>query len=296
LTATVYLNGEFVDESEAKLSVCDGGWLHGAGLFETMRAENSRIFRLELHMRRLCRSAAILLTPLERGVLPSPAVIAGLLERNGLTEARIRLTVSAAAPSRRLQPARTSEQLDACSALTVCLTAAELSGYPSGFYENGIQVAICDSRLSPTDPIAGHKTTAYLPRLLALREAQRAKCTESLWFTTANRLAEGSISNVFVVREGVLKTPPLDTPVLPGITRATLLEIARDAGVETQECPLTIDDLLDADEVLLTNSIMQVMPVIRVEKRDIGDGRVGSIAKRLLEDYRKLVQEECGDR
>ncbi len=295
MTATVYLNGEFVDESEAKLSVCDGGWLHGAGLFETMGAENSRVFRLELHMRRLCRSAATLLTPLERGVLPSPAVIAGLLERNGLTEARIRLTVSAAAPSRRLQPAQTSAQLDTHSALTVCLTAAELSGYASGFYENGIQVAICDSRLSPTDPIAGHKTTAYLPRLLALRDAQRAKCTESLWFTTANQLAEGSISNVFIVHEGVLKTPPLNTPVLPGITRATVLEIARGAGVETQECPLTIDDLLDADEVLLTNSIMQVMPVIRVEKSDIGDGRVGSIAKRLLEDYRKLVQEECGD-
>lgn len=116
---------------------------------------------------------------------------------------------------------------------------------------------------------------------------------EAIWFTTGNQLAEGSISNVFVVRGGVLKTPPLDTPVLPGIARWLVLQIASDCGIECEQCPLTIDDLLDADEVLLTNAIMQVMPVVRVEKHDIGQGRVGPIGKRLYREYRNRVQQEC---
>ena len=116
---------------------------------------------------------------------------------------------------------------------------------------------------------------------------------ESIWFTTANHLAEGSISNVFVVHDGTLKTPPLDTPVLPGIARSVVLEIAREEAIETVECPLTIDNLLDADEILLTNAIMQVMPVIRVENHDISHGRVGLMAKRLLDQYRQRVRKEC---
>ncbi len=289
MTPSVYLDGAFVGESEATVSVYDGGWLHGAGLFETMRAEGGRVFRLESHMERLRRSAGQLLKPIEREALPSSAVFSELLERNGLKTARVRLTVSAG--SMRADPPQADTQ-----GLTACVTATELSGYPSSCYEKGIPVTICSFRLSPTDPIAGHKSTAYLPRLLGLREAQQARCAEAIWFTTDNHLAEGSISNVFVVRQGVLRTPPLNTPVLPGIARGIVLEIAGEAGIEAQECDLTINDLLDADEVVLTNAIMQVMPVIRVEKRDIGDGRVGPVAKRLLAEYRKLVRKECGDK
>ena len=116
---------------------------------------------------------------------------------------------------------------------------------------------------------------------------------EAIWFTTNNQLAEGSISNVFLVRKGILKTPPLDTPVLPGIARSVVLEIARRDGLEVQERPLTVDDLLDADEVFLTNTIMQVMPVIRVEKRGIGKGGVGPVAGRHRREYEKHVREEC---
>ena len=117
---------------------------------------------------------------------------------------------------------------------------------------------------------------------------------ETLWFTTANRLAEGSISNVFVAQGKTIKTPPLDTPVLPGIARGVVLEMARDLSIETLECPLTIDDVLDADEVFLTNALMQVMPVARIEKHDIKTGRVGTMAKTLLTEYRHRVEKECG--
>lgn len=285
MTANVYLNGAFVSEQEAHVSVYDGGWLHGAGLFETMRAEGGRVFRLESHLERLRRSSNAVLTPMERSDLPAEAVFKELLERNGLKEARVRMTVSAGSM-------READEGDV-RRLTVCATASPLSGYPAELYDRGVNTAVCDFRQSTSNPLAGHKSTAYLPRLLGLRQAQQKRCMEAIWFTTGNELAEGSISNVFVVRGGVLKTPPLDTPVLPGIARGLVLQIASDGGIEREQCPLSIDDLLDADEVLLTNAIMQVMPVVRVERHDIGQGRVGPIGKRLYQEYRNRVQQEC---
>ena len=287
MTATVYFNKEFVDASDAALSIHDGGWLHGAGLFETMRAENGRVFRLESHIERLRRSAETILVPIERNALPSTDDVTKLLKINGLTKARLRLTVSAG-------PMKADPQGEPAKP-TICLTVSELASYPAEFYNKGVAVVICRHRVSPTDPIAGHKTTAYLPRLLGLRDAQHAHCVEAIWFTTDNQLAEGCISNVFIVSKGVLKTPPLDTPILPGITRSVVLEIAAQAGIEVQQCPLIIDDLLDADEVMLTNAIMQIMPVARVERQDIGEGKVGPMAKTLLDEYRSLVRTECGD-
>ena len=283
----VYLNGEFLSAGDAKVSVFDGAWLHGAGLFETMRAENGRVFRLQAHLERLRRSAERLLQPLERKSLPSVEACEELLRRNGLDSARLRLTVSAGSMLERLDSANDRP-------LTVCMTAQALIGHPAQAYESGIQVAICPFLISPTDPIVQHKTTSYLPRLLGLREAQRARCIEALWFTTRHHLAEGSISNVFLASKGILQTPPLDTPVLPGITRAVVLELARRLKIETRECELTIHDLLDADEVFLTNAIMQLMPVVRVEKSEIAGARVGDIARTLMRAYRDLVKEECG--
>lgn len=286
MTATVYLNGAFVSEQEAHVSVYDGGWLHGAGLFETMRAEGGQVFQLEPHLERLRHSANVILTPMERSDLPDEKIFRELLERNGLKEARVRLTVSAGSM-------RETDEGDV-RRLTVCATASPLSGYPAELYDRGVNAAVCDYRQSISDPLAGHKSTAYLPRLLGLRQAQQKRCLEAIWFTTGNELAEGSISNVFVVHGGVLKTPPLDTPVLPGIARGVVLQIASDCGIQCEQCPLSIDDLLDADEVLLTNAIMQVIPVVRVEKHEIGQGRVGAIGKRLYQEYRKRVQQECG--
>ena len=121
--------------------------------------------------------------------------------------------------------------------------------------------------------MAGHKTMNYLPRLIALRAAHANRCVESLWFTTQHLLSEGSVSNVFVVRDGTVMTPPLDTPVLPGIARALVLELCGREGIRCDEAALTIDALLDAEEVFLTNSIMQVMPVVLIERRAVGDGR-----------------------
>lgn len=288
MTSLVYYNGKLIPRSEAAVSIDDGGWLHGAGLFETMRAENGRLFRLASHIERLRKSAAVLLRPIGQDQLPSAAIWGELLEGNGLKLARVRLTVSAGSMLTSLG--------DDAFPFTICATATPLGAPPAKLYTSGVRVKLSSFRVSPSDPIAGHKTTAYLPRLLSLREAQRAQCLETIWFTTQSHLAEGSISNVFLVHQGVLKTPPTDTPVLPGITRGIILALSEETGIETREEPLSVDDLLDADEVFLTNAIMQVMPVIGVEKHTIGDGTVGPISRRLLQNYRDLLRKECADR
>ncbi len=286
MNRSVYLDGAFVPAGDAQISVYNGGWLHGAGLFETMRAERGRIFRLDRHVDRLVASAEKLLAPLDRAFLPDTNAWRRLLNDNGLTDARVRLTVTAGDMLGGVGNGRDRP-------LTVCATVAPLAAYPRELYEVGSTVAISNYRQSSTDPLIGHKTTNYLARLLAIKEANRSGCGEALWFTPDNLLAEGSISNVFVVRDGNVATPPLDTPVLPGIARAVVLELCAADSIKTAQEAININQLLDADEVFLTNSIMQVMPVCRVEKRDIGSGRPGPVAQGLLSRYREWVEREC---
>ena len=285
MTASVFLNGQFLPRDEAKIGIYDAGWLHGAGLFETMRAEQGCVFRLESHMNRLLNSAAKLWLTIDRRALPDRSVFDQLLEKNNLRTARIRLTVTAGT----IQISSPTE----IPPLSIALTATAIDDYPEDYYQKGVPVAICDFRTSPSDPLAGCKTTCYMPRLMGLRQAREKHCVEALWFTTANNLAEGCISNVFVIKDGVLRTPPTDTPVLPGIARDVVLETGASLGMETRQEALVIDDLLDADEVFLTNSIMQVLPVIRVEKRDIQDGKVGAITIKLRKAYQEIVRAEC---
>jgi branched-chain amino acid aminotransferase len=280
----VWLNGELVDGGTARISAFDMAVSHGVGLFETMRAYRGTVFRLDAHIERLRRSAEALKwrAPLDFDALR--AAVRQLLAANQLTDARVRLTVTGGT----VPPG-----VEAHPTPTVLATAAPAQAYPGEFYEKGMTVLISKYRQDRDDPLAGHKTICYWPRLIALQEAHEAQCGEALWFTTQNLLAEGCISNVFVVRNGVLKTPPLDTPVLPGIVRAAIQEAATAAGRSVQELPLTINDLLDAEEAFLTNSVMEVMPVCRVERKSIGDGKPGPITKWAAEAYRQLVQREC---
>ncbi len=287
MNQTVWLNGAFVSADEARIGVYDGGWLHGAGLFETMRAEGGKVFRLAKHVGRLCASAEKLIAPVDVDALPGQGAIGELLERNGLREARVRMTVTA---GDMLQAGQAGDGVRH----TVCVTVSKLAGYPKPFYEKGVSVAISSYRQLKVDPLAGHKTTCYLPRLMALRDARGVGCEESLWFTHEHMLAEGSISNVFVVKGGVVKTPGLDTPVLPGVARGAVLELCQEMGIVVEEGSVTIDELLDADEVFLTNVIMCVMPVTSVEKRAIGGDEPGKLTKRLLDGFVDLVAKECG--
>jgi branched-chain amino acid aminotransferase len=278
MTERAYLNGELIDISRAAVTVSNPALLHGVGLFETLRAYDGKPFRLQQHIDRLADSARHFDMPVLDLLEQIPQAVQAVLAANNLRNARIRFTLTP--PGAHGEGERP----------TLLVAAQQTAGYPPELYERGMTVHLCTRwRQSAHDPLAGHKTTCYFPRLLALREAQAVGCGESLWFTPDNRLAEGCISNVFAVKGGRLRTPPLDTPVLPGITRAIAMELAAATGIAVDEVPCTVNDLLDADEVFLTNAIMEIMPVTRVERRTLADEKPGPLTGRLARAYAELT-------
>src|SRR4051794_18039432 len=279
----VWLNGNFIDESDARISLRDTGLLHAAGVFTTMRSVGGRVFRLQQHLARLRESCEALFIPLQHSDRVLMDATNELLSRNELPSARLRLTVTRGMSSddplhgMRLEP-------------TAFITAAAMEAYPVEFYQRGMTVIVLDEqKLNPYDVQAGHKTLNYFSRLIALRTATTRRAGEALWFNVHNFLQSGSISNVFTVKNGKLFTPPTQremqeasvrdaTPypksnVLPGVTRGAVIDFAREASIEVQLAAITVNELLDADEVFITNSIMGVMPICRIEKKAIGDDK-----------------------
>jgi branched-chain amino acid aminotransferase len=280
----VFLNDRLVDIDKASVSVTDGGLLYGMGLFETMRSYNGVVFCLKDHLDRLFFSAAALSIENTYDRKYITDAIYKLLKANKLTDARLRLTLTSGPMS------KSEEQRRA----TLLITATKLQPYPPEYYKNGVLVVLCPFRQNITEPIYGHKTINYLSRMIALDFAHRKKAAEALWFTVDNRLAEGCISNVFLVKDSALHTPPIGTPVLAGVARKTVCQIALKNSTKLVEKTLGIDDVLNADEIFLTNVIMQILPVRAVEKHTVGDGKVGPMTKKLQKYFRELVEAECG--
>ena len=279
----LFLNDRLIDTDKACISTSDGGLLYGAGLFETMRAQKGVVFALDDHLDRLFYSAKKLgiNTSYEKEYIHN--AIYQVLEANELSDARLRLTLTAGSMT------IANEQREP----TLLITATRLMPYPPEFYQNGVTVVLCPYRQNPQDPLTGHKVTSYFARMTALRLAHERRATEALWFTVDNRLAEGCISNVFLVKDSTLYTPPINTPVLAGVARKTVCHIAVDQSVKLVEKDLNIHDLLRADEVFLTNVIMQIMPVISVEKHAVSDGNVGPLTKKLIESFTDRVNDYC---
>ncbi|HOM61668.1 MAG TPA: aminotransferase class IV [Anaerohalosphaeraceae bacterium] len=275
----VFLNGSLMPASEAKIDIDDSSFLYGIGLFETMRAAGGRVFRLDDHLQRLMMSAQTLAIVCSYSTAMIRHGVEQVLQANGLSDARIRLTLTSG-------PLRTEEEPRS----TLLITATEFVPYSKDYFEKGVRVVITDYRQNPKDPFVGHKTTCFGPRLAALRAAHEKLAAEALWFTTENRLAEGCLSNVFLVCGGRLLTPPLSTPVLGGIARKTVLELARQEKIPFEERPLDINDLLSAEEVFLTNVIMTILPVIAVEGHTVAEGKPGPITKRLMEKYEEQLK------
>ena len=280
----VFLNDKIIDSDKACVSVFDGGFLYGAGLFETMRSTNGVVFALNDHLDRLFFSASALSinNTYERKFITE--AIYELLKANNLADARLRLTLT----SGQMTEAEEKRQP------TLLITATEFKPYPAEFYKKGVLVILSPYRQNPAEPIYGHKTTSYFSRILALKLAREKGATEALWFTIDNRLAEGCVSNVFLVKNSIIYSPPIDTPVLAGVARKTIFQIASKNSIEFVEKNLYINDLLEADEVFITNVIMQVMPVVQVEKHTVADGKIGTITKKLTEKFDELIKTECG--
>jgi len=279
----VFLNDRLIDIDKACISVTDSGLLYGAGLFETMRSHNGIVFALVDHLDRLFFSAQALSinNPYDRKYITD--AIYQVLRANKLTDARLRLTLTNGPMS------ESEEQRKA----TLLITATKLQPYPPEYYKKGVTVVLCPFRQNPAEPIYGHKTINFYPRMLALNLAHQKRAAEALWFTIDNRLAEGCISNVFLVKDSVLYTPPIRTPVLAGVSRKTVCQIALKNSIKFIEKDLYIDDLLKANEVFLTNVIMQILPIIKVEKHTVGDGKVGPMTKKLQKYFDEFIKNEC---
>jgi branched-chain amino acid aminotransferase len=276
----VFFIDKIVPADTAAVPITDSSFLYGLGLFETMRAVNGAVFRLKDHLDRLLTSAAALSIPC--GLTPDfiEDAVKQVLKANHLKDARMRLTLSSGPLTQTDTPKG-----------TLLITATEFTPYPKEYYDRGARVILADFRQNPKDPTSGHKTTCYAPRLIALKQAHEKLATEALWFTTGNNLAEGCVSNVFLVKDNVLYTPRADTPVLPGIARKTVLELAEKLKIKAVEQDLTIHDMLSAQEVFLTNVIMTVLPVTSVESHTVGDGTVGVVTKKLTEAYKELMEQ-----
>jgi len=287
----VWFNGSFVDDSEAHISPHDAGLLHGIGVFTTMRASKGIVQRLSAHLQRIRNSSEALSVPL----IPSDEAITEaareLLTRNNLLDARLRLTVTRGVVTNDPVHGPRAEP-------TTLLTAAAFEPYPQSLYENGMTVMVLnDQKLNPYDVQAGHKTLDYFSRMNALRNATQYGAQEALWFNVHNYLQSGSVSNAFIVKAGKLITPPTNdelkdelinsvtaypkSNVLPGTTRAAVIELAKSQGVEVIRASISITDLLDADEVFLTNCSMNVMPVTRIERKTVGDEKPGQLTRTL---------------
>ncbi|MHC5059635.1 MAG: aminotransferase class IV [Planctomycetota bacterium] len=276
--AKVFLNDKILDDAKAHISVSDSGFLYGMGLFETMRCTGGKVFALGDHLARLSSSAKELAISNPYDTKYVANAIGQTLEANNLTDARLRLTLTNGPMA----------QGDGAKA-TLLITATRFEPYPDEYYQKGVGVVLTDFRQNTQDPIVKHKTTNYFSRLLALNVAHQKKAAEALWFTTDGRLAEGCVSNIFCVKDSALYTPTLDTPVLPGIMRKTVCDIAKAESIELVEKDLTIKELLAADEVFLTNVIMLILPVVGVEAHTVGDGKVGPITKKLTESVKKII-------
>jgi branched-chain amino acid aminotransferase len=279
----IYIDGKFYPEEEAKISVFDHGLLYGDGVFEGIRAYAGRIFKLEEHLARLEDSAkAILLKmPLSRDEIRK--AVLETCRRNKMKSGYLRLVVTRGKGCLGLSP-------DRCKKPTVIIIASELELYPEKYYREGLKVVTGATwRQSPAALDPGIKSLNYLNNILAKIEGQLAGAQEVILLNPQGLVSECSGDNIFFIRDGALVTPKLSSGALNGITRATVLEIAREAGWDTREDDVRRYNLFTCEEMFLTGTGAEIVPVVEVDGRLVGDGRPGKKTAELMKLYRKLV-------
>jgi branched-chain amino acid aminotransferase len=281
--AYIYLNGDFVPEEHAKISVLDRGFLYGDGLFETMRAYSGHVFMLNDHLSRLYDSISELGIPLKKDKESLKTAIDRLMEINSLSDAYIRITVSRGNHSGTLT---FNDDFDP----TVVIMAKALSLYPLEYYVHGVSVIIAENRQNSFSPLSVHKSLSYFNNILAKEEARAKGAFEAILLNSEGEIAEGATSSIFIVKSKKVFTPPVSSHILPGITRKAVLDMAPQLGFEITEKGITKETFFTSGEVFLTNSIMEVLPVIAINGQRVGDGSPGPVYKRVIDQYRNLVK------
>lgn len=276
----VYLNGKIVPSKEALVSVFDHGFLYGDGIYETMRVYDRVIFMLNEHLQRLHRSASLigLTIPIDADGLK--IAIYETLIANALGNAYVRLTISRGQGELGLDP-------DLCPQATVAIIAQELREYPKAYYENGISFIIPNTRRNLKEAVNPQiKSLNFLNNILAKIEAKKQGAYEAVMLNARGKLTEGTICNLFFYKDGVVCTPSLACGILDGITRGIVIELAGREGLSVKEGAFTRADLYSAEEVFVTNTTMEVMPVSKVDSQKYSVGRISRLLRTL---YRQEV-------
>lgn len=282
----IYIDGKFVDEEEAKISVFDHGLLYGDGVFEGIRAYYGRVFRLQAHIDRLYDSARSI--NLDPGLAKDEMtrVVLDTCRRNNLRDAYIRLVVTRGRGDLGLDPRK-------CPRASVFCIAAAIELYPAELYEKGLDVVTLGTRRNAPDALDPRiKSLNYLNNVIAKMEATRAGAPEGLFLNKEGYVAEATGDNIFIIKNGELITPPPHVGLLEGITRNTVMELAAKAEIPVYERVFTRHDVYTADECFLTGTAAEVIPVVKVDGRPIGNGQPGPITRDLIAMFRELTKTD----
>lgn len=282
----VYIDGKYYPKENAKVSVYDHGLLYGDGIFEGIRAYNGRVFRLDEHLIRLYESAKSLHIEIPISLDEMRTIVLETLQRNQLSDSYIRLMVTRGVGDLGLDPRKCSK------ASIICITDT-IKLYPADAYENGLRIMTASTRKNPPDCLSPRiKSMNYLNNILAKIEAIGAGLSESLMLDKNGFLTECTSENIFLVKRGVVYTPTSVVGILEGITRSVVMELAGKEKMDVQMAFLTPHDLYTADEGFVTGTGAEILPVVEIDGRKIGDGRVGPVTKLLLKKFRELTKTE----
>ena len=281
----IYIDGEYLPETEAKVSVFDHGLLYGDGVFEGIRFYNGRVFRLEEHHDRLWDSARSICLEIPMSKQEMTDALLETIRQNGLRDGYIRQIVTRGVGNLGLNPVQ-------CKRPTVIIIAATIALYPEQVYRSGLTIVTCPTRRAGAATLnPAVKSLNYLNNVMARIEANLSGADEALMLNDAGNVAECTADNVFIIKKGQIFTPPISAGALRGITRAVVFEIAAELGIKITETDISRHDVFVADECFLTGTAAEVIPVIKADGRVIGTGKPGAISTRMIARFRELVRE-----
>ncbi|OOB79755.1 MAG: branched-chain-amino-acid transaminase [Epulopiscium sp. Nuni2H_MBin003] len=277
----IYLDGEYVPESAAKVSVFDHGLLYGDGIFEGIRMYDNKIFKCKEHIDRLFAGAKVIMLDIPMTKTEMEEMLVTICRKNNLSNGYIRLVVTRGKGDLGLSPTK-------CKTATVFCIAADITLYPQQMYEDGMPIVTASQRRNKATIIDPQlKSLNYLNNILAKIEANHAGVLEALMLTHDGIVAECTGDNIFIIKDSVIYTPPIHVGILDGITRNTVIKLARELGYTVVEKEFTQYNLYTADECFLTGTAAEVIAVTSVDKRVIGNGICGDVTRKLLQAFKE---------
>jgi len=279
----IYISGEFFEKEDAKISVFDHGLLYGDGVFEGIRVYSNRVFRLDEHLERLYESAKAIDLSIHMPPEKLKEAVLETVHRNEMPNSYIRLIITRGVGDLGLNPYT-------CKTPGIIIIVDKIALYPPDVYEKGLTlVTVATQRNLPEAVNPRIKSLNYLNNILAKIEAINAGVEEAIMLNSFGLVSECAGDNIFAIRKGVLITPSISMGVLEGITRNAVIELAREKGIEVKPVVMTRYDLFIADEVFLSGSAAEIVPVIKIDGRVIGDGKPGKMTRDLMKEYHQLV-------